>query len=281
MKWKIYSERVLTQFNSKEEKMDDDILIDEYLDLKINDCIIGFRDRYRKEYDVIKEFNAFFRLLQIELGKKGQEKQNVCIMASLNQSHKLYQSAVLLFERGLVESANVLIRTILDLIFKITECIRNEEFVDKLLIDEKYELIKTLQDIKRNSMFDMLPLEKIEKYIEECNKEIKNHPRPNLKASILATKNGLEKAYILYRFQCDYTHQSASTIGRIIKQTEDGLYIDGDLQLEDFRQSIAWLMSITDIIFPIIIKEYLKSEELQKKHEELVVNIESTFKDLV
>jgi len=258
-----------------------DELKDEYLDLKINDYIIGFRDKYRKEYDVIKEFNAFFRLLQIELGKKGQEQQNVCIMASLNQLHKLYQSAVLLFERGLVESSNVLIRTILDLIFKITECIRNEEFVDKLLIDEKYELIKTLQDIKRNSMFDMLPLEKIEDYIEECNKEINNQPRPNLKASILAAKNGLEKAYILYRFQCDYTHQSASIIGRIIKQTEDGLYIDGDLQLEDFRQSIAWLVSITDIIFPIIINEHLKSEELLKKHEELIGNIESTFKDLV
>lgn len=261
--------------------MDKDVLEDEYLDLKINDCVIGFRDRYRKEYDVIKKFNSFFRLLQIQLGKKGQGQQNVCIMASLNQLHKLYQSAVLLFERGLVESANVLIRTILDLIFKVAECIRNEAFVDQLLIDEKYELIKTLQDIKRNSMFDMLLLEKIEEYIEDCNKEINNQQRPNLKASNLATKNGLEKAYVLYRFQCDYTHQSASIIARIIKQTEDGLYIDGDLQLEDFRQSIAWLMSITDIIFPIIIKEYLKSDDLLKKHEELVVNIESIFKDLV
>lgn len=259
----------------------DDELKDEYLDLKINDCIIGFRDRYRKEFDVIKEFNVFFRLLQIELGKKGQGQQNVCIMASLNQLHKLYQSAILLFERGLVESANVLIRTILDLIFKITECIRSEDFVDKFLIEEKYELIKTLKNMKSSGTFDMIPQAKIEEYIEECNKEINNKPRPDFRASTLARNNGLEKAYILYRFQCDYTHQSASIIGRIIKQTEEGLYIDGDLQLEDFRQSIAWLMSITDIIFPIIINEYLKNEDLFKRHEQLVGNIEATFKDLI
>ena len=256
-------------------------LRDEYLDLKINDCIIGFRDKYSKEYNVIKEFNMFFRLLQIELGNKGQGQQNVCIMASLNQLHKLYQSAILLFERGLVESANILIRTILDLIFKTAECIRNQDFVDKFFIEEKYELIKTLKDMKSNKMFDMLPVEKMEEYIEECNKEINNKQRPDFKASTLARKNGLEKAYILYRFQCNYTHQSASIIGRIIKQTEEGVYIDGDLQLEDFRQSIAWLMSITDIIFPIIINEYLKSEEMFKKYEQLVGNIEFTFKDLI
>ena len=205
----------------------------------------------------------------------------MCIMASLNQLHKLYQSAVLLFERGLVESANVLIRTILDVIFKIAECIRNEDFVENFLIDEKYELIKTLRDMKNNSIFDILSLEKIEEYIEECKKEINNRPRPDLKAVTLSKKNNLEKAYILYRFQCDYTHQSASIIGRIVKQTEKGIYIDGGFQLEDFRQSIAWLMSIMDIIFPIIINKYLKSKELFEKHEELVGKIEVIFKDLI
>ena len=53
----------------------DDELKDQYLDLKVNDCIIGFRDRYKKEYDVIKEFNIFFRLLQDELRKKDKDNK--------------------------------------------------------------------------------------------------------------------------------------------------------------------------------------------------------------
>ena len=83
--------------------MEDDILKDGYLDLKINSCIDGFRCRYKEEYNCLKEIDSFFYKIQDELIKKGANQQNTFIMASLVQLQKLYDSSILLFERGLVD----------------------------------------------------------------------------------------------------------------------------------------------------------------------------------
>ena len=254
---------------------------DEFIDLIVNDCMVDFRQQYNKEYETINEVISIFRLCEDRLEKMGLSQQNVYILASIMQLNKLYQSSIIILERGLKEPAYGIIRTILDLTFKIIEVIRNEEFIDLLSLHQQYETKKCLEDIKNNKLFDMVSEDEVIKLIEKCNEEIKGEKKPKIKAYDLAKKNGFDKAYILYRLQCDYTHQSNSVIESTIKVTENGYYIDGNFQIEDFKMSIALLISITVIIFPILNEEYIKEKDLNVKYNIFIKNFEENFNDLL
>ncbi len=262
--------------------MEDDRLKDGYLDLKINSCIEGFRNRYKEEYNCLKEIDSFFYKIQDELIKRGVNQQNTFIMASLVQLQKLYDSSILLFERGLVEAGNTLIRPILELSFKIIEVIKNEDFVEDLLLEEQYENLKLMDDIEEHKLFELFPENQLKEHKEIIENRINDRKRPKTKVNYLADKNGLYQEYILYRLQCEYVHQSTGVIGRIIKMTSDGkIYVDADFQLKDFKKSIAWLLSITTISIGILLKDYIQNEDLIKEYNGIIERFEMHFKDLL
>lgn len=215
------------------------------------------------------------------MGKKGAFQQNAYIMASITQLYKLYQSAVLLFERGLKESANVLIRTILDLSFKIIEVVRNEDYVDELLVQDDKQLLKTLKDIKENKIFDLIPENVVKEYIQVSEDRTNKNKIKTLTAYELAHKNRLEKEYILYRLQCDYTHQSTNVVGNVIKNSGKDVCIDASFQMDDFKKSIAWLISITTIILPILIDEYIMDMDIKNKYNSFMDKFEINYRDLL
>ncbi len=136
-------------------------LEDGYLDLKLNQCISNFRNRYKDEYICIKEFNIFLYEVQCEIGKKGVSQQNAFIVASLTELQKIFCSCILLCERGLPESANILVRTILELSFKIIEVVRNKEFVEDLLLAESFEKLVIVNEIEKSRLFDLVPPQKL------------------------------------------------------------------------------------------------------------------------
>lgn len=127
----------------------------------------------------------------------------------------------------------------------------------------------------------MIPKDKVDAMIEIYNKKTNGNTKPRINACELAKENKLHKEYILYRLQCDYTHYSKNVIEGIIKPTESGYSIDGNFQLEDFKKSVAWVMSITSSIFPILLKEYLKNKELTAKYNKFTKEFEETFKDVL
>ena len=260
---------------------DNKVLEDGYLDLKINQYISNFRKRYENEYICIKKFNNFLYKIQSEIGKRGVSQQNAFIMASLTEIQKIFCSAILLFERGLPESANILIRSILELSFKVIEVIRNEDFVEDLLLNDFFEGLAILNDIEKSEMFDMVPQQDIIKLKEKYNKEINGRGKPKTKVCYLVGKNNLQKEYILYRLQCEHSHQSTKVIGDIIKITDKGIHIDGDLRLEEFKTSIAWILSIITIVIEVILKEYLDNDILKKEFDTIQIYFEKNFKDLL
>ena len=262
--------------------MEENKFKDGFLDLRINNYIEGFRNKYKNEYNCLKEIDTFFYRIQKELTKKVVTQENTFIMASLSQIQKLYDSCILLFERGLVESANTLIRPILDLSFKIIEVIKNKEFVEDLLLEEQYELLALLNDIEEHKIFHMIPKDQVEKYNEIVKYNINNREKPKTKTNYLVNKNGLHKEYVLYRLQCDYVYQSTAVMMENIKITSNGIcFIDGDLQLNDFKTSIAWLLSITTISIKAILEDYIKNQELIEELNEIIKEFELYFKDLL
>lgn len=254
---------------------------DEFIDLKVNECIIGFRQEHQSEYIVIEEFINMFRLCEEDIEKIGVNLQSTYLLAAITQLNKLYQSTIILLERGLRDPAYIVIRTILELIFKIIAVIRDEKFIDKLSLYQQYENKKCLEDIKNNKLFDMISEEDIYKLIERCNNDINRAKKPIINVYEIAKENKLSREYILYRLQSDYTHHSNSVIEGIIETKENICYVDGNFQLEDFKKSVGLLISIISSMFSVLINEYLKNNNLINKYNQLSKNFEEEFKDLL
>ena len=243
------------------------ILQDGFLDLKLNAIIATFRQEHNAEYAVVFKVKSFLDEAQDCFVGKKVSKQDMFLSASIMELNKLFQSAVLLFEKGLPSSANIIVRSILELSFKIIELINNENFLQEMIMDSNLKTLKTLNDIKNHKLYSVAPSDLVEQLLEDCKRKKTQSSNVNIGASILADRNGLKKEYILYRTYCDYTHLSLSAINENIDITSQGVTLDGDIKLTDFSESLALLISITMISFPYIAQHSLIDEKMKSQFD--------------
>ena len=90
-----------------------DTLDEGFLDFKINDCLPKFREEHKEEYKVVIDLMQLFNSLKDKFVGKNASEQDIFLLSSIIELNKLFQSAVLLFERGIPSSGNIIIRTIL------------------------------------------------------------------------------------------------------------------------------------------------------------------------
>ena len=252
-------------------------LEDGFLDLKLNVAIPVFREEHKSDYLVVLKVKSFLDELQNCFVDKTVSEQDKFLAASIVELNKLFQSAVLLYERGLPESANIVVRSILELSFKIIESVNNKDFLKEMIFDVNSNAIKTLNDIKNNEFYDIVPKDRLNKLLSDCQHLESQNGKINIRAYNLAQRNKMLREYILYRIYCDYPHQSLKVIDEIVDYTPDGVNLNGDLRLEDFSQSIAMLISITMISFPKILEHSLIDGKLKVQFDLLQKEFEKTY----
>ena len=86
--------------------------------------IYNLRNQYKTEYEIADEIGKLLYYVAENCCIKGTEQRNVYVTASIIQIYKYYQSSIILLERGLNESAFSLVRSMIELSFKIIEVIR-------------------------------------------------------------------------------------------------------------------------------------------------------------
>ena len=252
-------------------------LEDGFLDLKLNDTISAFRTEHRTEYLVVFKVESFLYELQSCFVGKTVSEQDKFLVAYIVELNKLFQSAVLLYERGLPESANIVVRSILELSFKIIELIRNENFLQELKMDINTNVSKMLRDIRENEFYDMVPKDLLDELLSNYQRRKSQNGNVNIGVKELCKRNQMPREYILYRKYCNYPHQSLEVIDEIIDYTPDGVNMNGDLRLEDFSKSIEMLISITMISFPKILEHSLIDGILRQQFDLLQKDFEDSY----
>lgn len=249
-------------------------LTDGFLDLRINDTLSTFRNQNNQEYELIRELKNLFDNVEHQFIGQTVTENKLYLVTAIIDIGKLFQSAVILFERGLCEAGNIIIRSCLELSFKIVELIKNQDFVDKMKKELNSEIRSTLNIIKDKKLYDIVPEATVEELLSKLNvKEDK------VKISILelAEKNNLLPAYILYRLYCNYSHQSISTLGEIQNFEDNGVHLNGNLRLDKFSESIYMLISIITIPFSTLISEDLVDDKLKKQYALFSEKFQATF----
>ena len=254
-------------------------LEDGFLDLKLNEVVPLFRHEHQSEYLIIFKVKSFLDELQNTFVGNIVSKRDIFLYASILELSKLFQSAVLLFERGLSEAAKIVIRSILELSFKIIELTRNENFMQEMILDVSSESLATLIKMKESGLYDFI-IDKncFDELLNDFQKVKAKSSKVNIRASELAKRNGLENEYILYRTYCGYTHLSAQVIDELIEINPDGVILNGDFRLDDFSESIAMLASITMISFSKILQYLTVGENLKNQFDLLQDDFVKVFK---
>ena len=168
-------------------------LPDGFIDLRINENLSKFRSEHKEEYEFIKETKKLFDKAQQKFIGQTVTKDEMYIATSLISLNKLFQSAVLLFERGLLESGNIIMRSCLELSFKIVELIKNKKFINSMIKEQYFETKNTLEIINNNKLYDMVPKETVEDLLNKP--QIKKSKHIKLSPYKLAQKNNLLEAY--------------------------------------------------------------------------------------
>lgn len=243
-------------------------LPDGFVDMRINENLSKFRSEHKEEYKFIKETKKLFDKAQQKFIGQTVTKNEMYLATSLISLSKLFQSAVLLFERGLLEPGNIIMRSCIELSFKIVELIKNKKFINSMIKEQYYEAKNTLEIINNNKLYDMVPKETVEDLLNKP--QIKNSKYIKLSPYKLAQKNDLLEGYILYRLYCNDSHQSIATLSETQIFEDDGVRLNGNLRLEEFSSSIYMLISIVLVPFPTLIEKYSTDNELKKQYESLI-----------
>ena len=255
--------------------MDNEIkLTDGFIDLKINENLLGFRNVHQKEYAIIRETKTLLDSMQREFINQDASKSEMYLVTAIIELNKLFQSAVVLFERGLLESGNIIIRSCLELSFKIVEIIKNKNFVDDMIKELNHETITTLNIIKSNKLYDIVPKLEVKRMLSIYNTA---GAKPKISPFKLAKKNDLMREYILYRLYCNDSHQSIATLSEIQIFEDNGVRLNGNLRLDKFSESVYMLISIIMIPFPTLIDEVSTDDKVKEQYEKLKENFQNVF----
>lgn len=246
-----------------------------FLSTEINDCIPIFRNRFASEYELINQINEFCYDLQDRFIGYEATREVVYYLTALTELHKLYQSVILLLERGLDSSANIVMRSAIELSLKFLEAMRNPDQIDAFIAHDEETHLKISKEFQKNSGIE------IEASISNGTFSPDHKKYKHLTTRELAEQNDCGPLYTIYRLLCDDTHQSPYVLGQHIEKTENGVLVDAGFQLENFRKSAALLISIVIKPVPKLLCIIPNDDRLEKQYKLIENSYMSIFRDLV
>ena len=177
------------------------------------------------------------------------------------QIHKLYQSAIIMIQYGLLESFESILRNILESAVNILYSLIDNKNIMILELDSINENLKKLNYIDDKKIFDVISKEKVDEYRkqkeeERANiiKEIGDAKKP--KTMDLFRTINFEKEYLYYKCLCDYTHMNSNIAERIIKQETEGFIFNGGPHYLDINNESARLIGTIELFIDKFIKKY-------------------------
>ena len=259
-----------------EEQMLD--LQDEFLDLKLNKYLPNFRNEHNVEYIIVFELISLFNSIEEKFAGKQDVEQNRYLLSAIVELDKLFQSAVLMFERGLPRSGNIIVRTILELSLNIVDIVKNKSHIQEKEVSDTYEVISTLNIMKQHKVYDFFPEEKIEELLNTYKPLVKDKKNRKYKPKELAEKHKYVLEYLLYRVYCNDSHISIRALEQNIVDAPTVVFVDKDFIVNDFNRSIFMLVTIAIISIPVLINDFFDDSQLKEEYDCLLNNLNKNYR---
>lgn len=108
------------------------------LDKNIEIIVDNIRDKYSKQYNLVFSINdLFLKIIDENIFNTFSSDREIYIYTTLFEIHSSFQSIILLLERGLLNNAEIILRSIYEKKFKLFAIIKDKNNYTKI-VDEKY-----------------------------------------------------------------------------------------------------------------------------------------------
>lgn len=255
--------------------MKEEVLENGFLNVGVMKQIKIVRNENKDIFDLIYAFNKLAYKVSDEFKDKPCNKKENYIFCAFVELHKFYQSSIILLERGLYESSQSLMRSILELSFKIIMVIESEDYISSMAYDLIVEDIKLLNHINRNKLYELVPEEKIDEILEDRQKrkeELREKGiKPILNACDLCKKISCNKEYTYYKLLSNYTHTNLMSIYNLLIPLNEGVYINGGFKYDSFKEDTIRLIECFCLGMNRVII-YLNNNSLLNDYNELIGN---------
>ena len=234
--------------------------------VKENYQVFNYLNRFNNFlYEVIKEFE----------GGNGT-KQNQYIYSSFVLFSKYYQSCVIMIKYGLHESAEVLMRNILEIFFYIEYVINDKDNIESMIL--KYVITKTknINDIEKQNFENELSPENLYKYKIEIKKIKDEYSKKNIckqpNIQKICEQLGLQEDYLKYQYLCEYSHNSFMVLNDLLINNKENVYP----KFDDLKGISYRLIDISSKIVNSIIN-YYSFDKLIERYNFLIKEVDEIF----
>lgn len=188
------------------------------------------------------ECNEFGQKILYSIAIKKDHLQSLLVALWFSRALSHSQAIVLLMERGMLYEAQIILRTLLEVVFSLIALSKNPALGHEFLKDEKIQELKRY-NISKNLPKNLKQNDKdqqnyIDKLIEELKFEICKNNYKELKTEYIAQKAGMTNYYnLIYSRLC-------STVHARIRDLENQLILDDDK--EEIKQ-LNWGPDVSGI----------------------------------
>lgn len=245
----------------------DEELKDGFLDEKMNKNRQYIKQEYRTEFDLLYQFNRFSYKVLDNYNKNDIKvtEANSYILVSFSEIGKNYQAAIIMVEMGLMTNFEAILRNMLELSIKIKYVLNDNKNINKLKKNSCFEMLRKIQYIKSNKLFDIIP----KNVLDEKENELKNiyqtyesvKQLPNMHDICRSLK--LYNEYAIYKYLCNYTHYDYCTMNNLVNYTNEGVYINANVNFDEVRTSCLRLLSILEIAMSDMIYNFFPNLETE------------------
>lgn len=238
--------------------------------VKENYQVFNYLNRFNNFlYEVIKEFE----------GGNGT-KQNQYIYSSFVLFSKYYQSCVIMIKYGLHESAEVLMRNILEIFFSIEYVINDKDNIESMILKYVTTKTKSINNIEKQNFENELSPENLCKYksvIEKIEDEYNEKNiclQPNIKK--MCEQLGLHEEYLKYQYLCEYSHNSLMVLNDLLINNKENVLLNIYPKFDDLKGISYRLIDISSKIVNSIIN-YYSFDKLIERNNSLIKEADEIF----
>ncbi len=213
------------------------------------------RSKYKDFYKLYENLNHFCHevLKKLELHRNNKQEIIVCIL--FIKVLTIFQGIYLLTRKGMVNEAQILLRSMLEAMFIISAISKDNDFIERYVLSEESERNRLYKKIDGNPEWKAIVTENIDELIAEQERLIKERNIKTLTIKEIAKRSGLyELHYPVYSILSKNVHATPDNITEYFTLDKDGdieklLYgpTDKDI-IRVLHASMYYMVSILEIM---------------------------------
>lgn len=240
-----------------------DVFKSGFLDDKVNDVAKNIRENNKDYYEIIYLYN----LLGYEVREKfikDVTPTELFIINTFIKLHNSFQNCVILLERGAGDDCKAIFRTMIEKYIDIVFVIKDSNNINILNDSFISETLFTLNIIKNNNLFDLVPEEEISRAISDFNKDDKSEKLKKCSIYKKAKETNLLREYIQFRYLSENVHNGFRPLYENLIFKKDGVILDSGFQIENIKEILFLIIGFFRDSLNVIIS-YIDADSLKKE----------------